>query len=278
MQTANKLFQYLLKTIAIEDIGERKAIAFWLIEHFSGLSKTAILLNEELPEVTVDWSIITQRINQHEPIQYILGKAPFYGRDFIVNRSVLIPRNETEELIEHILGEIEQLTNPKILDIGTGSGCIAITLATERPDASVMAFDISEEALNIAQKNAIRHHVTVDFRLQDILNTTNMAKKWDVIVSNPPYITEFERAEMQENVLAFEPSLALFVPNESPLLFYNAIADFTKKHLNENGLLFVEINQKFGKETAELISQKGFKNVKIIKDLNQNERFIRANI
>lgn len=277
MKTANELFQYLLQTIAIEDIGERKAIAFWLIEHYTGLSKTAILLNDTLPEVMVDWPIITQRINQHEPIQYILGKAPFYGRDFMVNRSVLIPRNETEELIELILDEIKTIASPNILDIGTGSGCIAISLAAERTEASVTAFDISEDALGIAIQNAIHNDTKVTFEQQDILNTINITEKWDVIVSNPPYITEDEKIEMQENVVAYEPSLALFVPNENPLLFYNAIADFAKKHLKENGLLYIEINQKFGKETAELISQKGFKNVEIIKDLNQNERFIRAN-
>lgn len=218
---------------------------------------------------------IVKRLQNGEPIQYILGITEFYGLDFKVSSSVLIPRPETEELVEWILLDTKQL-NPHILDIGTGSGCIAIALANKMRYATVDAWDISSDALEVAQQNAIANSVSVKFSRVDVLARQNFDKKFDIIVSNPPYIKESEKELMSKNVLDFEPHQALFVSNHDALIFYSRIADIAMQQLNKNGLLYFEINQARGQEVVQLLQEKSFINVELKKDISGNYRMIRA--
>lgn len=217
------------------------------------------------------------------PIQYILGKTEFYGLSFLVNEHVLIPRPETEELVDWIIHESK---NPKrkdksknfrtVLDIGTGSGCISISLAKHIDNSEVWAIDISEKALRVAKKNATLNNVQVNFNEINILNDIKLNRQFDTIVSNPPYVREFEKKQMSNNVLLHEPHQALFVSNENPLIFYNKIADFAKIHLNNNGSLFLEINESLLAETVELLKEKKFEIVEIKKDIFGKDRMIKA--
>ena len=218
---------------------------------------------------------IVGKLKNSEPIQYILGETDFFGLAFYVNGSVLIPRPETEELVQWVLESAENKPM-KILDIGTGSGCIAVTLAKKLPSAEVHAWDISEDALEVARKNAERNGVKVIFVKRDMLLEPVSDEKFDIIVSNPPYVTEVEKTEMQENVLNFEPHLALFVPDDNALVFYEKIADFALTNLNKGGQLFFEINRAKGADIARLLEEKGFKNIELRKDISGNERMVMA--
>ena len=213
---------------------------------------------------------IVAELKSHKPIQYILGKTEFYGLKIKVNEHTLIPRPETEQLVDWILKE----NFVAALDIGTGSGCIPIALA-KNTDAKVLAIDVSEDALLIAEENAKNNEVEIDFIHQDILQT-NYLQKVDLIVSNPPYVLESEKEKMQENVLDYEPELALFVEDKNPLIFYKKIASLAINFLNENGKLFFEINAKFGKETIEMLADIGFVNIELKKDMNDKDRMIKA--
>ena len=213
---------------------------------------------------------IVAELKTHKPIQYILGKTEFYGLKIKVNEHTLIPRPETEQLVDWILKE----NFVAALDIGTGSGCIPIALA-KNTDAKVLAIDVSEDALLIAEENAKNNEVEIDFIHQDILQT-NSLQKVDLIVSNPPYVLESEKEKMQENVLDYEPELALFVEDKNPLIFYKKIARLAINFLNENGKLFFEINAKFGKETIEMLADIGFVNIELKKDMNDKDRMIKA--
>ena len=218
---------------------------------------------------------IVLRLKNYEPIQYILGETEFYGLTFSVNENVLIPRPETEELVEWIVSE-KRKANPKILDIGTGSGCIAVTLAKKITDAQVCAWDISRKALEIASRNAERHAVNVFFKRKDVFEDVADMPFWDIIVSNPPYIMESEKEEMERNVMDFEPHEALFVPNGQPLLFYERIADIAAQKLSDGGELFFEINRAKGNNVMQILSYKGFKDIVLKKDLSGNPRMIKA--
>ena len=218
---------------------------------------------------------IVGKLKNSEPIQYILGETDFFGLAFYVNGSVLIPRPETEELVQWVLESAENKPM-KILDIGTGSGCIAVTLAKKLPSAEVHAWDISEDALEVARKNAERNGVKVIFVKRDMLLEPVSDEKFDIIVSNPPYVTEVEKTEMQENVLNFEPHLALFVPDDNALVFYEKIADFALTNLNKDGKLFFEINRAKGADIAHLLEEKGFTNIELRKDISGNERMVMA--
>lgn len=215
------------------------------------------------------------KLKNFTPIQYILGETEFFGLPFHVSDSVLIPRPETEELVQWILGTIRD-EKVKILDIGTGSGCIAISLAKNLSFAEVHAWDISEEALEIARKNSELNGVTVSFSQKDILQLQNVDEVFDVIVSNPPYVTESEKSELDENVLNFEPHVALFVPDDNSLLFYHKISDFALKSLNDKGKLFFEINREKGDGIELLLQEKGFTTIERKKDISGNERMIKA--
>lgn len=252
-----------------------------LISKLTGFSNTEIILNKNTIFSAEQRKILDsfiEKLKIHMPIQYILGKTEFYGLEFIVNQSVLIPRPETEELVEWILNSVHDNSNLKLLDIGTGSGCIAISLKNSLPKSQVNAFDISEEALLIAQKNAELNNLKINFEQVDILKNLNLNEKWDVIVSNPPYIPENEKIEISQNVLDFEPHLALFVPEIDPLVFYKKIADFGKAHLNENGSLFFEIHYTKANQIIELLKSLGYIEIELRKDIYKNDRMIKAKL
>lgn len=213
---------------------------------------------------------IVAELKKHKPIQYILGKTEFYGLKIKVNEQTLIPRPETEQLVDWILKE----NFVTALDIGTGSGCIPIALA-KHTDAKVLSIDVSEDALLIAKENAKNNEVKIDFIHQDILQT-NSLQKVDLIVSNPPYVLISEKEKMQENVLHYEPELALFVEDKNPLIFYKKIASLAFNFLNENGKLFFEINAKFGEQIIQMLADIGFVNIELKKDMKDKDRMIKA--
>lgn len=218
---------------------------------------------------------ILQRLSRFEPLQYIEGRTLFLGREFWVAPGVLIPRPETEELVELMLKEIP--ADARILDVGTGSGCIAISLAKELPDALVTAWDVSPEALSVARVNARKLQANVRFVECDVLACqVDKAGLYDVIVSNPPYVTEAEKADMEPNVLQWEPSLALFVPDDDPLRFYRRIAVLGRDMLADGGRLYFEINRAYGREMVEMLRAMGYVGVRVEKDLSQNDRFVIA--
>jgi release factor glutamine methyltransferase len=278
MINSKTLFHQLQKKITLnEEEGEIKSILYLLFEKEFGLSRIEILTGKEIEDINeVQLKKYIERINHQEPIQYVLGEAYFFGRKFQVNRSVLVPRPETELIVS--LVKDEKLLAPYVLDIGTGSGCIAISLALEISSATVHALDISEGALSIAKENAVRLNVNVDFIQVDILNQLPIFSNLDVIVSNPPYVMEKEKITTDKNVLDYEPHLALFVADHNPLQFYKVIADKGKQILKPNGKIFVEINCQFGKEVAKLFQDHGFKSVEIIKDMGGKDRVVKATL
>lgn len=221
------------------------------------------------------------QLKKHDPIQYIVGDTEFYGLPFKVNQNVLIPRPETEELVDWIIkdyqskGEGQKI---KVLDIGTGSGCIAISLAKNLPEIDMYAIDVSEEALEVAKENAKCNNVEVKFIQTDILQLDTLENSFDIIVSNPPYVRELEKQEIQPNVLENEPHLALFVSDQNPLIFYRKITTLAKNSLTTKGLLYFEINQYLGIETKNMMEDYGFESVDLRKDLYNNDRMIRANV
>ncbi len=218
---------------------------------------------------------ILQRLSRFEPLQYIEGRTLFLGREFWVAPGVLIPRPETEELVELMLKEIP--ADARILDVGTGSGCIAISLAKELPDTLVTAWDVSPEALSVARVNARKLQANVRFVECDVLACqVDEVGLYDVIVSNPPYVTEAEKADMEPNVLQWEPSLALFVPDDDPLRFYRRIAVLGRDMLADGGRLYFEINRAYGREMVEMLRTMGYVGVRVEKDLSQNDRFVIA--
>jgi release factor glutamine methyltransferase len=229
-----------------------------------------------------DFEIIKDRLLRGEPVQYVVGFAWFYGLKFKVNNSVLIPRPETEELVEWVLETAKTFQKAdkkvRILDIGTGSGCIPVTLKVKNPKLEVSAVDVSESALITSSRNAYRYGAEIDFKRIDILNTSAWTDlcNFDIIVSNPPYIPHAEKALMEGNVLDFEPHLALFVDNDNALIFYEKIADFALRHLDTEGVLFFECNQYNAQEVLKMLKLKGFKNVELRKDMSGNDRMVKG--
>jgi release factor glutamine methyltransferase len=269
-----KLFQeYKSKLESLYPKQEAESLVYWLFEAFLGKKRLDILKDESIGPIPDVLESAIKALLEGKPIQYILGEAPFYGRNYKVNSGVLIPRNETEELVHLIIKE-----NPKkglrILDIGTGSGCIPITLALELEKAEVFGIDISEAALNLAKENAGILKAKVDFRKLDILEEAIPHEPLDVVVSNPPYVRYSEKEKMHKNVLEYEPHLALFVFDEDPLLFYRVIAEKAKNVLNPGGRLYFEINEAFGEATKDLVEGLGYSEVRILKDLNGKDRVL----
>ncbi|WP_459211650.1 peptide chain release factor N(5)-glutamine methyltransferase [Aquimarina rhabdastrellae] len=264
--------------------GEEEATTFfyWLTEAFLEMRRVdvAIAFSQELTSIEEErFNDATAKLLQYIPIQYIVGKTSFYGLEFNVNEHVLIPRPETEELVDWIIKDVRKQSNQeiKILDIGTGSGCIAISLANELPQATVSGIDVSEQALTTARVNAKENNVEVKFIQQDILNTEGI-ETYDIIVSNPPYVRDLEKEEIKQNVLAHEPHLALFVADDNALIFYRKITALAKESLTKEGSLYFEINQYLGKETKEMIEAKGFEKVSLKKDFFGNHRMIKATL
>jgi len=258
---------------------EINSISNLLIACITGYTRTEIILNKNTKfsdNQRLQLEIFVEALKNHTPVQYVLGETEFYGLPFKVNPAVLIPRPETEELVEWIQTSCSPAKSYKILDIGTGSGCIAIALKSIFPTSEVSAFDISEDALEIARINAELNNCAVDFRKVDILQPQYLDEKWDIIVSNPPYIPETEKSEILPNVLEFEPHTALFVPNNRPLVFYETIATFALQRLNKGGMLFFEIHRDFGQQTVQLLQNSELKDIILRKDLSGNDRMVRA--
>lgn len=287
--TVNSAYQYLKNNVVnIYDAKESANIAELVIEKITGLKRTERILNKQ--RLLTDEQLNTlqkylQELINHKPVQYVLHEAWFAGMKFFVDSPVLIPRPETEELAEWIVSDAafrtsksEIQNSPTILDIGTGSGCIAIAIKNKIKNAEVFALDVSEDALKIAALNAKQNNAKINFLKADILkNHAHISTPlFDTIVSNPPYIAEKESAELHSNVVAYEPHIALFVPNENPLLFYDAIADFSLSHLTENGNLYFEIHENFADKVVSLLAAKGFQSIEIKKDLQQKNRMVKA--
>lgn len=246
----------------------------WNIKSIDLISKDLIFDNIKITSIDK----IIEQLQQYKPIQYILGKTFFYNCFIEVNENVLIPRPETEELTEKILKE-NNIENASFLDICTGSGCIAVSVAKEKK-WMVYATDISAKAIETAKNNAISNNLNIFFSEIDFLNKKEWRiyenLKFDIIVSNPPYVQNNEKQQMEQNVLNYEPHLALFVEDDAPLIFYNAIASFAIEHLTNNGVVYVEINEKLGKQTADVFKLNGFKNLEILKDFRNKDRFIKV--
>jgi len=278
---SNTLFNHV-KTRLSELFGENEAasITFLLFEKIFELKRADVLAGKSLKLFNKycfeELESFTQRLLDHEPIQYILKEAYFYNWKFFVSPSVLIPRPETEELVHLVLKENALLPNPKILDIGTGSGCIAISLAKERPDAEVHALDISKEALDVARENAQQLRAKIYFSQADILSGYLDAGGFDILVSNPPYVLQKEKSTMASHVLDHEPHRALFVPDNDPLKFYKAILAFSANKLKPQGKIYFEINEKYPEETKSLMAEHGYVNVEIVNDLNGKSRIAKG--
>lgn len=277
--SVSSLFRFIVGEISpVHGPDEANAIARILLSHYARVDRI------NAPDLRVNQSEMIHIYNavvslkNHEPLQYVLGETEFYGRKFKVNSSVLIPRPETEELVDIIIKNFSDSSPHRLLDVGTGSGCIAVSLALNLLKTNVVACDISPVSLELACENAIENKAEVSFLEMDFLQK----KEWknlpafDCIVSNPPYIRQSEIAQMDDHVTGFEPHLALFVPDHDPLKFYRAIAEFSGENLTGEGIIFLEINSALGKETVRLYHDFGFTNVSLIKDLSGNDRFVKA--
>lgn len=260
---------------------EAEQLIYILLQEWFGVTRTHLITYPDTKLSNSDYNQIIEgikRLKMNEPVQYIIGKAEFFNLRFEVDENVLIPRPETEELVDWIIKE-NILEKPEIVDIGTGSGCIAISLAAGIASASVSAVDVSLGALNIATKNSRLNQVDINFIHADVLTTEAMLKLPDsieVLVSNPPYVTGKQKKVMHKNVVENEPHLALFVDDNDPLIFYRRIAQIGKSKLKKGGKLYFEINEEFGKETADLVRALGYSNVQVRKDINGKNRMLRA--
>ncbi|HET7178900.1 MAG TPA: peptide chain release factor N(5)-glutamine methyltransferase [Chryseosolibacter sp.] len=284
MKNSRVLFREIIARISLrENPEEIQTMVYLLLEHFLSLSRTDIMSGKVIEyagPVSVQLQNAIERINLGEPIQYVIGYEYFFGRKFHVNQSVLIPRPETEELVRLVLSHARTLTagddvRPlKILDIGTGSGCIAITLSAELRNAEIFGTDVSNAALSVASGNANALNARVTFVEHDILREVLPFDNLDIVVSNPPYVTSAEKASMQPNVLDFEPHTALFVPSDDPLLFYEKIAEDVRKTLTRNGFVAVEVNENFADQVSTLFRQNGFASVLVTKDISGKDRIV----
>ncbi len=277
----------------IQEEQEIESFFFILTEYLHNLKRVDVALNPnfELSEDDVEkWNAILAELQLEKPIQYITGEAWFFGLRFEVNEHTLIPRPETEELVEWIINSpnIHHQSPINILDIGTGSGCIPISLKANLSQANVSAIDVSKQALEVAKRNAVSNNIEINFIQTNILEVEDLSQlqspithypsPYNIIVSNPPYVRNLEKEEIKKNVLDYEPHLALFVEDTDALLFYRKIAQLALKNLSPNGLLFFEINQYLGKETVELLQNLGFKNIELKKDMYGNDRMIKCSI
>ena len=274
--------QFIQELTPLYDAGEAESFFYLILEAKHQLKHIDIALQPELvlpvSELEI-WNSILEQLKKEIPIQYILGTTHFYGLELEVNPNVLIPRPETEELVDWIIkSQKSEVRNKKvkILDIGTGSGCIAISLAKNLPNAEVFALDVSEKALATAQKNAELNQVQVQFICQSILETEDLGQQFDVIVSNPPYVRHLEKQEIKKNVLDNEPHLALFVADDDALIFYRKIAQLALKNLNQTGQLYFEINQYLGQEMLSLLQEMDFKNSELRQDIYGNDRMTKS--
>ena len=275
---------FIQELTPLYEVGEAESFFYLILEAKHQLHRVDLALQPDLAFSESGlkiWSFILEQLKKEIPIQYILGVTHFYGLEFEVNSAVLIPRPETEELVDWIVQKSKiknQKSTIKILDIGTGSGCIAIALAKNLSNAQVFALDVSEQALATAKTNAEKNQVQLAFIHQSILETEDLEQQFDIIVSNPPYVRELEKQEIKKNVLDNEPHLALFVEDNDALIFYRKIAKLAQKNLNPQGQLYFEINQYLGQEMLDLLRKMGFKNCELRKDIYGNDRMIQCTI
>lgn len=261
----------------IYDAVEAEQLFLIALEEIEGKTRIDLVMNPTMQTDKVAvWESVLEELKQEKPIQYIFGRAYFYGLTFKVNEFTLIPRAETEELVEWIINSVNPSKPIRILDIGTGSGCIGITLANELPLARVTLMDVSDKALEVAKQNAVSNGVAVETILQDVLQLEKLKSQYDIIVSNPPYVRNLEKVEIKKNVLDYEPHLALFVEDNDPLIFYRKIALLANNNLQTGGMLFYEINQYLGEETKTLFESLDFTGVELRKDMVGNDRMIKA--
>lgn len=272
---------YVQELFKFYDERETENLIFMLLEDFAGVSKSEIIIN---PELTINESELlnihfaVKDLKNYKPIQYILGKTEFYGFPILVNSNVLIPRPETEELVDWVKNDVKQNEKYNVLDIGTGSGCVAIALKKTFPDIKIQAIDASMGAIEVAEQNAKMNQTDITFSQINFLNRNEWKNlgQYNFIVCNPPYVRYAEKAQMKRNVLDYEPGNALFVEDKNPLLFYKAIAEFAQLNLSKNGSLYCEINQYLAEETVKLFEDMGFKDIQLKIDFKGNPRFIKA--
>lgn len=280
MKLSQLKINFIAQLQGVYDKEEIHSFFYILCDFFLQFSRFEVSMSQHtmVSEITIArFEKVLLRLKTQEPIQYILGTTQFYGLTFKVNKHTLIPRPETEQLVDWILSNLHDRGSVlDILDIGTGSGCIAVSLAKNIPRARVSGIDISEKALEMAQENAVNNQVLVSFCEKDILETTALKNKYDVIVSNPPYVRQLEKKEMNANVLDYEPGFALFVTNEDPLLFYKKIAQLAFVSLKEKGWLYFEINEYLSLEMDVLLKDIGFANIEIKKDFREVPRMIKC--
>lgn len=280
MLAKNYRNNFIEKLLPLYDVLEAESFFYIILEDFHQMKRIDLALNPTFvfsEDEVAKWNSVLEKLEKEIPIQYILGNAHFYGLEFEVNENTLIPRPETEELVEWIIKnnlKIEGFKDLKILDIGTGSGCIAISLAKNLPNAKVFAIDVSEKALETAKRNALKNETEVTFLLKNILETEDLEEQFDIIVSNPPYVRNLEKEEIKKNVLEYEPHLALFVEDNDALIFYRKISELAQKNLIENGQLYFEINQYLGAEMIDLLESKNFATIELRKDIYENDRMI----
>ncbi|WP_299117227.1 peptide chain release factor N(5)-glutamine methyltransferase [uncultured Winogradskyella sp.] len=285
LRELQNIFHKVLDVIYSKE--EVNSFFFLCLEHYLDFPRFQLALQPEYTITKSETDIffkILEDLKQQKPIQYIFGKTAFYGLEFIVNAHVLIPRPETEELVDWIIKDYKERNETakiKILDIGTGSGCIAVSLAKHLQNAKVYSLDVSKEALNVAKQNAELNEVDIQFIEANILNknfhsTLYTKSKFDIIVSNPPYVRHLEKPEIKSNVLDNEPHLALFVEDKRPLVFYETISQFATNNLKRNGCLYFEINQYLGKETKQILIDANYENIELRKDLNGNYRMLKG--
>lgn len=283
IMTLRELFdRFFSECAAVYGDQEGRSVAYILVEHTCGATRTDIMLTPRKEVIVNDLGELLTQIKESRPIQYITGTAYFCDMDFRVDERVLIPRPETEELVRLVAKDLRKcgdVGSKRVVDIGTGSGAIAIALASQFADCKVFAIDVSNDALEIAQANATKNRVAVEFFNIDIFSDdifTLGCDKFDVIVSNPPYVLDSERAVMRKNVLDFEPELALFVPDDDPLKFYNRIAELGSRVLNCGGRLYFEINEQFGNQIVEMLRSEGYENVTLHQDIFDKNRMVSA--
>jgi len=280
VQTFDKIIKSFKTNLSdIYPQSEIEAITALVFEYLFNFSKIDLFLKKhEIPDNSLTAKIdeILKRLRNYEPIQYIIGQTHFYQGIFKVNKNVLIPRQETEELVDWIISENRNSKGLKILDIGTGSGCIAISLQQNIETSIVFAYDISTSAIELAKTNALLNHSELNFIIKDILLAANdkSDEEFDVIVSNPPYVLFREKYKMQKNVLDFEPGIALFVDDDDPLIFYKSIVNYSVNNLKSGGCLYFEINESFGNQVVELLNNNGFSNVILKEDINGKNRMV----
>lgn len=273
--SVNALSQQIQQAIATKyPAAEARAISHAYLNMKCGVNTLDILMEKSVEE-PVGFAFDLSRLAAGEPLQYVTGKAYFYDRIFSLNSATLIPRPETEELVSQVLNLIGN-ERKRVLDIGTGSGCIAISLALEAPQAEVSAWDVAPEAIIQAQENADQLGAKVALKQQDVFDWEHETNTWDIIVSNPPYVLDAEKSEMESHVLDHEPHLALFVPNEDPLKFYRVIGEMAQKRLTPGGFLCFEINRALGAENVALAEKQGFENIQLLKDFHGNDRMLIA--